>query len=198
MTGIYKITNKVTGDFYIGGSVNAKGRKSNHFNRDARKYYGRYRLHTDIVNYGKENFSFEVIEECKREELLEREQYWYDVLKPTYNVVRPAKHNFVHAEVLRKARAAQNTKAYKEKMKKIHASKSFRIKCKMIHVSGKRRMKPVRLIDRNLEFMSLSDAGRWVKGNTQFTSVNPTSKIKAVCDGERNTAYGFQWEYLNL
>ena len=34
VSGVYKITNKITGDFYIGSSVKVVNRLSNHFNRE--------------------------------------------------------------------------------------------------------------------------------------------------------------------
>ena len=33
-------------------------------------------MHDDIKTYGKENFTFEIIEECSKEELNEKEIYW--------------------------------------------------------------------------------------------------------------------------
>ena len=36
-----------------------------------------------------------------------------------------------------------------------------------------------------LEFISLQEASRYITENTNFKGKNKTSKIKAVCDGER-------------
>ena len=35
----------------------------------------------------------------------------------------------------------------------------------------------------------------YITENTNYKGKNKTSKIKAVCDGERTSAYGYQWEY---
>lgn len=43
--------------------------------------------------------------------------------------------------------------------------------------------------------ITLGEAGRWIKENTKYKSKNPVSKIKAVCDGERPTAFGYKWRY---
>ncbi|MPN37003.1 hypothetical protein SDC9_184515 [bioreactor metagenome] len=62
-------------------------------------------------------------------------------------------------------------------------------------------MRPVKQIKDNEivnESESLSDAGRWVVNNTNFKSKNPTSKIKAVCDGERKSAFGYTWSYVEV
>lgn len=83
MIGVYKITNKVTGDFYIGASVNIHRRKIQHF---APKRFGHSkRFDEDIDKYGAENFEFEVIEECSLDVLREQELHYIITLKPTYN-----------------------------------------------------------------------------------------------------------------
>lgn len=83
-TGIYKITNKITGDFYIGQSTNIKTRFSQH--RSLNKT-PKSELNKAIVKYGKENFTYEIVEMCSKEKLLEREAYYIKELQPTYNYI---------------------------------------------------------------------------------------------------------------
>lgn len=73
MIGIYKITNNINGKIYIGQSNNIQRRFSEHQNRGATS-----RIPVDIAiqRYGKENFSFEIIEECSIEQLNQKETYW--------------------------------------------------------------------------------------------------------------------------
>ena len=86
ISGVYKITNKVTGDFYIGSSKNIKFRWAWHWWPSAWKKQPNFRLYKDMARLGKDNFTFEVLEETV--ELHIREQYWIDKLKPTYNSYR--------------------------------------------------------------------------------------------------------------
>ena len=60
MVGIYKITNQITGEFYIGKSKNLKKRLYNH------QHYARHsaKFDADIALYGWSNFTFEIIELC--------------------------------------------------------------------------------------------------------------------------------------
>lgn len=83
MKGIYKITNTVTGDFYIGSSKDIMKRWREHRNTHNRTKYPNNRLYQDMEKYSTDTFTFEVLEVC--DNLFEREQYWMDVLKPTYN-----------------------------------------------------------------------------------------------------------------
>lgn len=86
ISGVYKITNTITGDFYIGSSVNIKHRWTDHKSPSALIHQPNSRLYKDMAQYGLNSFSFEIIEETT--ELKEREQYWIDKLKPNYNNYR--------------------------------------------------------------------------------------------------------------
>ena len=85
-SGVYKITNNITGDFYIGSSKNIKQRWYKHRRPSVWKQYPNIKLYKDMAQYGKNNFIFEVLEETT--DLRNREQYWVDQLKPSYNVRR--------------------------------------------------------------------------------------------------------------
>lgn len=80
VSGVYKITNRISGEFYIGASCNVGLRWLQHMSGQGLK------IQNDIQSLGVENFTFEVIEEIPREELPEREQYWITKLGPSYNI----------------------------------------------------------------------------------------------------------------
>lgn len=82
ISGVYKITNKITGDFYIGSSCNIKQRWAVHKCVSAWESRPK-KLYKDMAQYGLDNFLFEIIEETA--DLKEREQYWIEHLKPSYN-----------------------------------------------------------------------------------------------------------------
>ena len=83
ISGVYKITNKITGDFYIGSSNNIKSRWIHHRSPSVWKNCTGMKLYKDMAQYGLDNFLFEIVEETA--ELREREQYFIDLLKPSYN-----------------------------------------------------------------------------------------------------------------
>lgn len=86
ISGVYKITNIVTDDFYIGSSKNIEYRWAWHRRPSAWKKQPNFILYKDMAILGKDNFTFEVLEETA--ELHVREQYWIDHLNPTYNSIR--------------------------------------------------------------------------------------------------------------
>ena len=81
-TGIYKITEIETGKCYVGQAANLADRWKQHIKRgvgaDAPT---RNKLYPAMIAAGPENFTFEVIEECSRALLDEREDYWQDYFK---------------------------------------------------------------------------------------------------------------------
>ena len=83
--GVYKITNTVTGKFYIGSSKNVKSRLAVHKCQSTWNECPNKQLYKDMKKYGVDKFEFEVIEEVEPEHLKETEQRFIETLKPTYN-----------------------------------------------------------------------------------------------------------------
>ena len=89
-SGIYKITYLKTGQAYIGKSTDINTRWKNHIKTAlGLQAIAHSTIHTEMEKLGIWNFSFEVLEECKKEELTEREKYYinlYDTKKFGYNM----------------------------------------------------------------------------------------------------------------
>ena len=80
--GIYKITNLQNKMCYIGQSANIAERWRQHIKRGVgAETATRNKLYTAMKAYGVENFTFEIVEECERSLLNERESYWQDYFK---------------------------------------------------------------------------------------------------------------------
>jgi group I intron endonuclease len=84
-SGIYKIKNLKTGEFYIGASVKPVRRITEHFTLSKKKDKVSPHLHNSLLEFGKSNFIWGMLEYCPENNLLEREQYWINKLKPKYN-----------------------------------------------------------------------------------------------------------------
>lgn len=85
-SGIYKIINLKTGDFYIGSATSLYVRKGSHWSYLRNNKHGNRHLQNAVNKYGLENFEYMVIEECSKDCLINREQYYIDLLKPHYNI----------------------------------------------------------------------------------------------------------------
>lgn len=85
ISGVYKITNTITGDFYIGSSKDVKKRWMSHKWPSALKKCPNNPMYQDFQRYGLDYFVFEILEEVESEKLKEAEQQFIEKLKPTYN-----------------------------------------------------------------------------------------------------------------
>jgi hypothetical protein len=97
--GIYKITNLKNGKFYIGQSINIYGRWKQHtqsintiqdmdHQNPLRRAFCKYGLKEQVSmpgEYG--NFRFEILQQCRQNDLDELEYDWIARLKPEYNIM---------------------------------------------------------------------------------------------------------------
>ena len=88
ISGVYKITNTITGDFYIGSSKDVKSRWRSHKCNSTWNRYPNNPLYIDMRKYGVDKFAFEILAEIEEGSLKEKEQYFIETLNPTYNSIR--------------------------------------------------------------------------------------------------------------
>lgn len=75
-SGIYSLMHNDTGTMYIGSSVDLWNRLYAHI----MDYSSNIHLQRAIIKFGLAAFTYTVIEQCARDQLREREQYWLDWL----------------------------------------------------------------------------------------------------------------------
>ena len=93
-SGIYKITNKVNGKFYIGSSNNIKRRWRHHKSNLRSGTHTNSHLQNSYDKHGEDQFEFLLIEEVRRVNLLAKEQEYLDEAfggdQEIYNISRVA------------------------------------------------------------------------------------------------------------
>ena len=82
---VYKITNTITGDFYIGSSKDVKQRWTAHKCQSRWNEHSNCPMYLDMQKYGTDKFEFEILAEVEPEKLKEVEQKFIEMLNPTYN-----------------------------------------------------------------------------------------------------------------
>lgn len=89
--GIYLWKNKKNGKKYVGSSVNLANRLRNYFNTsylsDSKDIMLIYKA---LLAYGFDGFTLEILEYCEPSDLIKREQYYINLLKPEYNILKIA------------------------------------------------------------------------------------------------------------
>ena len=112
ISAVYKITNIVTGDFYIGSSKNVKDRWACHKCKSTWNKCPNNPMYQDMQKYGLDKFEFEILAEVESEKLKEAEQQFIERLKSTYNSNRANGWDFER----RKEYKSEYNKSYKFKI----------------------------------------------------------------------------------
>ncbi len=119
--GIYRIVNKVTQKCYVGQSQNIEYRWKVHIGILSRNGYGNSKLQNAWNKYGKDNFIFEILEECEVAKLDEREIYYiqiYNSYEDGYNHTKGGSgvRGWHHSQEFKDMIALNNkTRPYSEK-----------------------------------------------------------------------------------
>ena len=100
-TGIYKIKNIITEKVYVGSAIDIDNRWRKHKQMINEGDHHSIKLQNSVNKHGIDQFVFEIVEECKKELLIEREQYWIDKLELEFSIScrrRPASTPSGHGE----------------------------------------------------------------------------------------------------
>jgi len=99
-SGVYRWTNNLNGNSYVGSAVNLYLRLKQYYALNLRK---RIVIYNALLKYGYANFKLEILEYCDPGKCIEREQYYIDLLKPEYNVLKTAGSllGFIHSKETR-------------------------------------------------------------------------------------------------
>ena len=125
--GIYKITNTITGDFYIGSSKDIKSRWAQHKYPSTWNKCPNSQLYQDMRKYSLENFVFEILEEVEIDKLKETEQQFIELLKPTYNNYNAKGLNIERYKKYNKEyEKTDKCKKYKKEYEKTDKRKKYR------------------------------------------------------------------------
>lgn len=89
--GIYKITSKINGKIYVGSAINFYQRMSVHLHRLKNNIHENKKLQNHANKYGINDLLFSVLELVLfREHLIEREQFYFKILEPEFNILKIA------------------------------------------------------------------------------------------------------------
>ena len=96
-SGIYMILNTYNNKCYVGSTKNFYTRKQKHFRLLVLNKHHSNHLQKAYNKYGKDKFTFIILEECEIEKLLEKEVFWINLknsLDPRYgyNVAIPKRN----------------------------------------------------------------------------------------------------------
>ena len=176
-SGIYKITVKGKNKeyFYVGSSVNIYNRLHEHKSHLKRNVHRNPIMQNLYNKYGLEAFNCQILEECQKEILSQKEQSYIDLTNPHINITK---------EVIR------NTPALETSKKIADTLKNKRKKGIIKHAGTP--CKKVDVYDLNGNFIQTCDSIN--KASEAFAN-GLNSKVSKVCQGERLSTNGYQFRY---
>lgn len=119
--GVYLWVNNVSGNKYVGSSISLSVRMYTYYSLRSLAKSNR-----PLLKYGFSKFSLYILEYCTSENVIDREQYYLDTIKPEYNIVEKAgstlgythneaslakMRNFVLSDEVRKRKASSTANA---------------------------------------------------------------------------------------
>jgi len=186
-SGIYKITNLVNNKFYIGSSSCFYRRWDRHMYLLKNNKHSSIYLQRAFNKYGAQNFKFEVIKLCGKDELLQCEQWYLDELKPNYNVSDLARGGTVWwTEERRKAQSINRTG------KKLNITQQERERrAENVKIAHKAKKVEISQYTKNGVFIKNWEC---LKEAADFLKIN-SNGISAVLKLKHNFAGGYRWTY---
>ena len=206
MSYIYKIKNNINDKIYIGKTMKNINERFKEHCRDSKREGVKNRpLYKAMNKYGIENFSIELVEECKDDVLSQRETYWieyYGSFKYGYNATlggdgKPYCDYDLIYSLYQNGYAIQEIvkiTGYCEETCSLALHKK-NISTKELNLRGhQKEFHTVAQIDKNTNkiikvYSSIADAYREL-GKAH------SGHIASVCKGQRKTAYGYIWKYI--
>ena len=88
-SGIYRWVNNINNKTYIGSGVNLTKRLRSYFNKNELNRNPRP-IQDALIKYGHKNFRLDILEYCSETELVDKEQFYLDLLIPDYNILKSA------------------------------------------------------------------------------------------------------------
>ena len=171
---IYKITNTVTGDFYIGQTRDLERRIRGHKNNPPSN------MKEDVKEYGWDAFKFEILEECFVEDLARLEENFIKTLKPSYNI-RYSQQNMTDEICSKISESRKGIKFLPEHRQKIQK----RMSEQAVELFGK----AVICLETQEVFESMVEA-------SEKLGIKPQN-ISAALHGRQKTAGGYTWKYAD-
>lgn len=86
-SGIYRRVNNLNKKSYVGSGIDLAKRLRSYYNKNELNRNPRP-IKDALVKYGHKNFTLDFLEYCPIPELLEREQFYIDLLSPEYNILK--------------------------------------------------------------------------------------------------------------
>lgn len=206
MPFIYKITNLINNKIYVGKTTETVDKRWKEHKKDFKREKCRNRpLYRAMNKYGIENFSVELIEECKFGEESDREIYWIDKLDSYHNGYNATKGgdgtNYAdYNKIFKLYSDGCNLSEIKKEtgydystISKVLTDKGISSHEKQVR-GAKNITKSIAQLDKKT--MNIIQIFPSIEDAYNYLNKQSSGHITEVCNGKRQTAYGYKWKYI--
>jgi group I intron endonuclease len=141
-----KLVNFENANSYIGSSINLSRRLTEYYNVNYLIKYTNMIINVALLKYGYSSFELVILEYCTAENVISREQYYIDLLKPAlalYNILKKAGSSLgLKYSPETKAKMKVRSLKQQERLKINNSSKEHKEHLKRLNLSQKGRAKP--------------------------------------------------------
>jgi group I intron endonuclease len=198
-SGIYQIINLTNGKVYIGSTCSLGDRKSRHLKELRNNTHHSIILQNAWNKHGEENFKFEILELVEdKSQLINREQFYFDTLIPTYNICkiagsclgikhspeRIAKNILSRKNIVRKIRSREEVETSNLKLKATRQNDPS-----ILLRNKQSKYKSVIQLDQQGNFIAKHPS---LKQAAEITNIH-ISHINCACLNKYKIAGGFIW-----
>ena len=212
----YKVTNKENNKIYIGQTIQNPKQRWRHHLEEA-KLGSDLKFHKALRKYGKDLFSWEVLEIVNENELNEREKYWisyFDSYKNGYNSTEGGDNpprNDVSVICLETLQIFKSCVSAGESLNisSVHIAECAKGECGRVTAGGYHWMKLSEYEEKGPIFRKTgnelsSKKILCIETNTAYNSILEASKdtglsrstIKRICDSKVKNPQKFHWSYI--
>lgn len=200
-SGIYKIINIVNNKIYIGSTIDIDKRWWRHKNLLNRNKHHCHHLQRAWIKYGESNFILEILENVDIDNLLIKEQYWFNILNPEYNSCPMAgsslgyKHSDETKEKLRLINLGDKNPNWKEEKSPQYIKKgyNYNVNYNIDYSYKEKAVFQIDIITGEIlaEHKSITKAAKSL-------GLNRPVGIQHVLKGRRKSCQGFYWKFKDV
>jgi hypothetical protein len=155
--------------------------------------YSQNKIYNSILKYGWDQHTFDIIEECKFEELNIRERYWQDY----YNVLSKNGLNCILTQTnelpYRRSEKINEIIKNKNKGKKRNDETKLKMSLASKNKPKPHLNKPVIQYDLNWNYIREWENG--IIATKSLGYINDNSSVSSCCRNKQKTAFGFRWRF---
>lgn len=206
---IYKISNTINSQLYIGKTSNSLSKRWNEHLSSSKDCTINSKLYNAMRKYGSDKFKIDILEECNNEVLNQKEIEYirkYDTFKNGYNMTMGGEGQAVieydKSKIIEMFNKGMSLNSIKRELGVNGRAVNYIIKDSLKEIAFENECKRLMLYDIEFKpigyFQSILSAMNWVKDNTEY-NVGTREFYRRIHDVCKNlgVGYGYRWQYIN-